>query len=185
MAKTRKTEAAAEKPGLLVHANSARIWLVVADACHARVLEGDRMHSGVALVLETAAPRVSHAARSRGRPIHHSHDLQERHVVAPMRSLKAHERQIFFSRLADYLSGNAGRFDWLVLIAPAPAMQQMARTFSKPVLDKVIERRKEDITWMSAPQILDHIGVLGKQMRRVRRPANPLPSLKRKKARAA
>lgn len=59
-----------------------------------------------------------------------------------MRDLKTHEMQIFFSRLADYLAGNAGRFDSLVLIAPSRVLQQMVRSFPKKVLDTVVERRK-------------------------------------------
>lgn len=166
----------------LMPKNHDRIWLVVADSCHARILEGDREHSGVALVLEAAAPRMSAATRTRAHPMHRGKDSRERHVIAPLRSLKTHEMQVFFSRLADYLAGNAGRYDSLVLVAPARALQQITRSFPKPLLDKVIEARKEDLTWMSAAEILEHLGILGKEMRRLRRPANPLPFLKRRKS---
>lgn len=166
----------------LVPKTHDRIWLVVADSCHARILEGDREHSGVALVLEAGAPRMSAAARTRAHPMRRGNDRPERHVIAPLRALKTHEMQIFFSRLADYLAGNAGRYDSLVLVAPARALQQMTRSFPKAMLDKVIERHKEDLTWMSAAEILDHLGSLGKEMRRLRRPTNPLPFLKRRKS---
>jgi protein required for attachment to host cells len=160
-----------------------RIWLVVADSCHARILEGDRDHSGVALVLEAAAPRMSGASRTRAHAMHRGGDAPERHVIAPLkRSLKTHEMQVFFSRLADYLGGNAARYDSLVLIAPSRVQQQMKRSLPKTLLDKVIDRHSEDLTWMSAGEILDHLGTLGKEMRRLRRPANPLPFLKRRKS---
>jgi len=163
--------------------NRDRIWLVVADACHARILEGDRDHSGVALVLEAAAPRMSGASRTRAHPMHRGSDSPERHVIAPLkRSLKTHEMQIFFSRLADYLAGNAARYDSLVLVAPSRVLQQLKRSFPKTLLDKVIDRHSEDLTWMSAGEILDHLGTLGREMRRLRRPANPLPFLKRRKS---
>lgn len=179
----RAEEKTAERGRTSVPANHDRIWLVVADACHARVLEGDREHSGVALVLEAGAPRMSGASRSRGHPMRRSGDAPQRHVIAPLRDLKSHEMQIFFSRLADYLAGNAGRYESLVLIAPGRVLQQMAKSLSKPVLARVIERHKEDLTWMSAGQILDHLGALGKEMRRLRVPADPLPFLKRRKSR--
>jgi hypothetical protein len=159
-----------------------RIWLVVADACHARILEGDREHSGVALVLEAGAPHMSGAARTRAHPMRRSAGSPERHVIAPLRNLKAHEMQIFFSRLADYLAGNAARYDSLVLVAPDRVLRQMTRSFPKTLLGKVSERHKEDLTWMSTGGILDHLGTLGKQMRRVRVPANPLPFLKGRKS---
>lgn len=162
--------------------NHDRIWLVVADACHARILEGDRDHSGVALVVEAASPRMSAATRTRAHQMRRSNDSPERHVVAPLKSLKTHEMQIFFSRLADYLAGNAARYDSLVLVAPNRVLQQLKRSFPKALLDKVIDRHSEDLTWMSAGEILDHLGTLGKEMRRLRRPANPLPFLKRRKS---
>jgi protein required for attachment to host cells len=162
--------------------NHDRIWLVVADACHARILEGDRDHSGVALVLETAAPRMSGASRTRAHSMRRGGDSPERHVVAPLKTLKTHEMQIFFSRLADYLGGNAARYDSLVLVAPNRVLTQLKRSFPKALLDKVIDRHGEDLTWMSAGEILDHLGTLGKEMRRLRRPANPLPFLKRRKS---
>jgi protein required for attachment to host cells len=99
-----------------------------------------------------------------------------------LRDLKTHEMQIFFSRLADYLAGNAGRFDSLVLIAPSRVLQQMVRSFPKKVLDTVVERRKEDLTWMPAAEILNHLGILGSEMRRLRLPPNPLPFIKRRKS---
>jgi hypothetical protein len=172
-----------EEPSvILAPPNHDRVWLVVADAFHARILEGDREHSGVALVLEAGAPRMSAAARSRTHPMRRGNDRPDRHVIAPLRDLKTHEMQIFISRLADYLIGNAARYDSLVLVAPDRAMQQIARSFPKLLLDKVIERRKEDLIWMSAGELLEHLGILGKQMKRERVPADPLPALKRRKS---
>ena len=159
-----------------------RLWLVVADGCHARILEGDRDHSGVALVLEAAAPRVGGAARSRSHAMQRQGDRADRHVIAPLRNLKVHEMQIFCSRVADYLVGNAGRYDALVLVAPERVLGQMARAFPKALSDKIIERHKEDLTWMRVDAILDHLGALGKEMRRLRVPADPLPFLKRRKS---
>jgi len=184
MAKQAKKDTAAGKGNIrtLTSVGHDRIWLVVADSCHARVLEGDREHSGVALVLEAGAPRMSGAARNRAHPLRRTNDTTQRHVIAPLRNLKTHERQIFLSRLADYLAGNAGRYDSLVLIAPDRVLQQMARSFPRTVLDTVIERHKEDLTWMTAAEILDRLGTLGKEMRRLRVPANPLPFIKRRKS---
>jgi hypothetical protein len=89
--------------------------------------------------------------------------------------------QIFFSRLADYLAGNAGRYDRLILIAPSRVLQQMTRSFPKALLARVMERHTEDLTWMSAGAILDHLGKLGGEMRRLRVPPDPLPFLERRK----
>ncbi len=184
MAKQAKKAAAAGKANIRTPTSVThdRIWLVVADSCHARVLEGDRDHSGVALVLEAGAPRMSGAARNRAHPMRRTGETPPRHVITPLRDLKTHEMQIFLSRLADYLAGNAGRYDSLVLIAPNRVLQQMVRSFPKTVLNTVIERHKEDLTWMTAAEILDCLGTLGKEMRRLRVPANPLPFIKRRKS---
>jgi hypothetical protein len=184
MARHKKSDTKAGKDNghALLPANHDRIWLVVADAGHARILEGDREHSGVALVLEASAPRMSSATRSRTHPMRRSSDNPDRHVVAPLRNLKTHEMQLFFSRLADYLAGNAGRYDRLVLVAPSRVLQQMTRSFPKMLLAKVMERHKDDLTWMSAGAILDHLGRLGGEMCRLRVPPDPLPFLRRRKS---
>jgi hypothetical protein len=176
------TKAGQENGRTLLPVNHDRIWLVVADACHARILEGDREHSGVALVLEASAPRVSAATRSRAHPMRRRGDSPDRHVTAPLRDLKTHEMQMFFSRLADYLAGNAARYDRLVLIAPSRVLQQMTRSFPKMLLAKVMERHKDDLTWMSAGAILDHLGRLGGEMRRLRMPPVPRSFLKHRKS---
>jgi len=184
MATVKKTDTISARGSILKMTSKKheRVWLIVADACHARVLEGDLGHSGVALVLQAGAPRMSGASRTRAHPMRRGGHEPERHVVAPLQQLKTHEMQIFLSRLADYLAGNVARYDGLILVAPARVQQQMTRSFPKLLLNKVIDRHKEDLTWMTTGGILDHLGALGKQMQRVRRPANPLPFLKRRKS---
>src|SRR5581483_8380070 len=93
MSKRKKADAAVGEQSrkTIAPAKHDRLWLVVADGCHARILEGDRDHSGVALVLEAAAPRMGGAARSRSHAMHRHGDAVDRHVIAPLRTLKIHE----------------------------------------------------------------------------------------------
>jgi protein required for attachment to host cells len=83
-------------------------------------------------------------------------------------SLKDHEKRAFATRLADYLKGGINGFDQLVLVAPMRFLNLVRETLPDAVSKKVSATRSKDLTWMTDAEVLDHLGALGEQVRRVR-----------------
>jgi protein required for attachment to host cells len=147
-----------------------RTWIVVADGGHARVLESGYPHSGITVRLDVtsdarqtagklAADRLPRTQESAG---------SARHGIAPRISLKDHEKRLFAARLADYLKGGLGNFDQLVLVAPMRFLNLVRQTLPDNVAKKISVMRGKDLSWMSDAEVLDHLGPIGEQVRRVR-----------------
>jgi protein required for attachment to host cells len=147
-----------------------RTWIVVADGGHARILESGHRNSGVTVRLDV----TSDARRTAGKlaadrlPRTQESSNSARHGIEPRVSLKNHEKQIFAERLADYLRGGINSFDQLVLVAPIRFLNLVRGTLPDNVSKKIAATRGKDLTWMSDAEVLEHLGPLGGQVRRMR-----------------
>lgn len=147
-----------------------RTWIVVADGGQARILESETLHSGVAVRLDISSDaRLTGGKLAAGRlPRAQESFGSARHGIQPRQSLKDHEKQLFVARLADYLKGGRGRFDQLVIVAPAPVTRTLLASLPESITAKVALTRKVDMTWMTQAEILERLGRLGAQLKRAR-----------------
>jgi protein required for attachment to host cells len=162
--------AKATTPRRLETKEAQRTWIVLADGGHARILESGHRHSGVTVRLEmTSDARQTAGKLAAGRlPRTQESKNSARHGIEPRVSLKNHEKQLFAERLADYLSGGIDNFDQLVLVAPLRFLALVRDSLPDNVSKKISATRGKDLTWMTDSEVLDHLGFLGDQVRRMR-----------------
>lgn len=148
----------------------ARTWIVVADGGHARILESDYWYSGVTVRLDVTSDARQTAGKLAADRLPRTQESKSsaRHGIEPRVSLKNHEKQIFAERLADYLKGGINNFDQLVLVAPMRFLTLVRDTLPDNVSKKISATRGKDLTWMTDTEVLDHLGLLGDQVRRKR-----------------
>jgi hypothetical protein len=94
-----------------------------------------------------------------------------RHGIEPRLSLKDNEKRLFAARLAGYLKGGLGKFDRLVLVAPMRFLNVLKEEMPDAVAQKISATRSKDLTWMTDAQVIEHLGTLGRQVRRLRQGA--------------
>ncbi|MEZ5829651.1 MAG: host attachment protein [Dongiaceae bacterium] len=147
-----------------------RTWIVVADGGHARILESGQPHSGITVRLDaTSAARQTAGKLAAGRlPRTQESGSSARHGIEPRLSLKDHEKLVFAARLAGYLKGGIDSFDQLVLVAPTRFLKLVRDALPGNVARKVTVARGKDLTWMTDAEILEHLGAVGRQVRRPR-----------------
>jgi protein required for attachment to host cells len=147
-----------------------RTWIVVADGGHARILESGHRNSGVTVRLDLSSDaRQTSGKLAAGRlPRTQESGSSARHGIEPRLALKDHEKRVFAARLAGYLRGGLDNFDQLVVVAPMRFLNLFRETASDAVAKKISATRGKDLTWMSDAQVLDHLGSLGSQVRRLR-----------------
>lgn len=150
-----------------------RTWIVVADGGHARILESGHLHSGVTVRLElTSEARQTAGKLAADRlPRTQESGYTARHGIEPRLSLKDHEKRLLATRLSDYLRGGLANFDQLILVAPVRFLNLVRDTMPSSVAKKVSTMRGKDITWMTNAQVLEHLGSVGRKVRRVRQGA--------------
>jgi hypothetical protein len=143
---------------------------VVADGGHARILESGHRNSGVTVRFDlTSDARQTAGKLAAGRlPRTQESGNTARHGIEPRLALKDHEKRVFAARLADYLRGGLGNFDQLVVVAPMHFVNLLRESVSDLVAKKIFATRGKDLTWMSDAEVLDHLGPLGEQVRRLR-----------------
>lgn len=150
-----------------------RTWIVVADGGNARILESGYSHSGVSVRLHvTSGARQTAGKLADDRlPRTQESKTTARHGIEPRFSLKDHEKRVFAVRLADYLKGGQDKFDQLVLVAPLRFLNVMKDALADSVAGKISWTRSKDLTWMTDAEVLNHLGLIGDQIRRVRKGA--------------
>lgn len=147
-----------------------RTWIVVADGAHARILESGQPHSGVTVRLDA----TSEARKTAGKlasdrlPRAQESSASARHAIEPRLSLKDHEKKVFAARLAGYLKGGLDNFDQLVLVAPTRFLNLVREALPANVAKKIAMTRGKDLTWMTDAEVLEHLGAVGRQVRRPR-----------------
>ena len=148
----------------------ARTWIVVADGGPARILESDYWYSGVTVRFDVTSDARQTAGKLAADRLPRTQESKSsaRHGIEPRVSLKNHEKQIFAERLADYLKGGINNFDQLVLVAPMRFLTLVRDTLPDNVSKKISTTRGKDLTWMTDTEVLDHLGLLGDQVRRKR-----------------
>ena len=147
-----------------------RVWVVVADGGQARILESDSAHAGVSVRLDISSDaRLTGGKLAAGRlPRAQESANSARHGIEPRVSLKQHEKDLFVTRLADYLKGGRTRFDQLAIVAPAKVAAALKAALPAAIGDRVVLTRNTDMTWMSVPEILKRLGPLGTQIQKTR-----------------
>lgn len=165
MARTVKARSATN-----VRKDGKRTWIVVADGGHARILESGEPHSGVTVRLDlTSAARLTAGKLAADRlPRTQESKGAARHGIEPRVGLKDRERDIFAARLTSYLAGGVKNFDRVVLVAPMRFLNRIDACLPDNVSKKVAAKFAKDLTWMSDSEVLDHLGAVGTEVRRVR-----------------
>lgn len=166
MAKTTASRTAAAK-------KTQRTWIVVADGGHARILESGQPHSGVTVRLDLTSDARQTAGKLAADRLPRTQESGSaaRHGIEPRLSLKDNEKRLFAARLAGYLKGGLGNFDQLVLVAPMRFLNVLKEEVPDAVAQKISATRSKDLTWMTDAQVLEHLGTLGRQVRRLRQGA--------------
>lgn len=157
-------------PANLGKSKNKRIWVIVADGGHARILESETAHAGVSVRLDLSSDaRLTGGKLAAGRlPRGQESVGSARHGIEPRVSLKQHEKDLFVARLADYLKGGRSRFDQLVVVAPTRINAALRDALPEAVAAKIVMTRNSDMTWMSVPEILGRLGPLGTQIQKSR-----------------
>jgi protein required for attachment to host cells len=147
-----------------------RVWVIVADGGHARILESHTSHAGVSVRLDVDSDaRLTGGKLAAGRlPRGQESANSARHGIEPRVSLKQHEKDLFVARLADYLKGGRSRFDQLVVVAPAKIANALKGALPAAVTDRIVMTRHSDMTWMSVAEVLKRLGPLGTQIQKSR-----------------
>jgi protein required for attachment to host cells len=166
MAKATASRTAAAK-------KTQRTWIVVADGGHARVLESGQPHSGVTVRLDLSSDARQTAGKLAADRLPRTQESGNaaRHGIEPRLSLKDYEKRVFAARLAGYLKGGLSNFDRLVLVAPMRFLNVLREEMPDAVAQKISATRSKDLTWMTDAQVLEHLGTLGRQVRRLRQDA--------------
>lgn len=166
MAKATASRTAAAK-------KAQRTWIVVADGGHARVLESGQPHSGVTVRLDLSSDARQTAGKLAADRLPRTQESSTaaRHGIEPRLSLKDYEKRLFAARLAGYLKGGLSNFDQLVLVAPMRFLNVLRKEVPDAVAQKISATRSKDLTWMTDAQVLEHLGALGRQIRRPRQGA--------------
>lgn len=166
MAKATASRTAAAK-------KTQRTWIVVADGGHARILESGQPHSGVTVRLDLTSDARQTAGKLAADRLPRTQESGSaaRHGIEPRLSLKDNEKRLFAARLAGYLKGGLGSFDRLVLVAPMRFLNVLREEMPDAVTQKISATRSKDLTWMTDAQVLEHLGTLGRQVRRLRQEA--------------
>lgn len=147
-----------------------RTWIVVADGGHARILESGEAHSGVTLRLQAASAVRKTAGKLAADRLPRTQESANaaHHGIEPRLSLKDHEKQLFAARLAGYLKGGLDQFDRLILVAPLRFLNLVRENLPATVARKVAVTRSKDLTWMGDSEVLEYLGSVGRDLRRVR-----------------
>lgn len=166
MAKATASRTAAAK-------KAQRTWIVVADGGHARVLESGQPHSGVTVRLDLSSDARQTAGKLAADRLPRTQEsgTAARHGIEPRLSLKDYEKRVFAARLAGYLKGGLSNFDQLVLVAPMRFLNVLRKEVPDAVAQKISATWSKDLTWMTDAQVLEHLGALGRQIRRPRQGA--------------
>lgn len=168
-------------PRAMLDGKASRTWIVVSDGGHARVLESERPHSGVALIFATDSPaRLSQGKLADDRLPRAKESVGAmRHAIAPRLDLKTHEKRLFCQRLARYLAGNIVHFDNLALVAPSGILSLIRQNLPAAASRKLIMVEAKDLTWMPNSEILARLGSLGRQLCKERLPSQRRRRLER------
>lgn len=148
-----------------------RTWIVVADGGRARILESDHRNSGVTVRLDLASDARATAGKLAADRLPRTQESgnMARHGIEPRLALKDHEKRLFAARLAGYLKGGSSDFDRLVVVAPMRFLNLLRESVPDAVAKKISATRGKDLTWMTDAEVLDHLGQLGGQVRRLRK----------------
>jgi len=135
---------------------AAPLWVMVANASEARILEYRGPENPMELLKEIPHPEGRKKGRDliTDRPGKNMRGASKAsHAYDPPISAEQHEAELFARHLADYLDkeGALRKFDRLVLVAPPSFLGLLRKSLSKPLAQKIIREIPKDLpsTWVS------------------------------------
>ena len=138
-------------------------WFVVADGASARILTRDAASGNFVVVEERDSPE----ARLRTRELvsdrpgrSHESGMTGRHAMEAPSDPQRLKKEEFARELARAINRacGEGRFDDLVLVAPARTLGEIKRELDRTALAKLSASLTKDLTKVPADHLHDHLG---------------------------
>ena len=140
----------------------SRLWVVIADGEHARLVARDpharSLHTFKELTSRTAGQRSHDLGSDRPGRTHESVGTT-RHAVAPKHDPHQLAKQDFVASVAREVNEAAasGGFDHLVLVAPAHALADLRGGLDQAVLNAVVGTLAKDLTKTPDHELAGHL----------------------------
>lgn len=139
-----------------------KLWIVLADGAHARVVARQDEAPGFAVVTEFDSADAHH--RTRDLMSDRSGRVQEsgysgRHAIEPRTDPHHAEKMKFVRSLAAYLNaeGAKGGYDELVIFAPAPCLHELRESLDAGARAKVKHEAPRDLTKLPFAELPSHL----------------------------
>lgn len=142
---------------------AVKTWIVVADGARARIFEQAAWRRPLELVEERnddLARQKTSETVSDGAGRSFDSGGKGRHAMAAPTDPQRHEKAKFAAELAGVINAaaQAGRYDRLVLIAPARTLGDLRGGLDKAAANKVGEELAKDLTTIAAHDLPHHLG---------------------------
>jgi protein required for attachment to host cells len=140
----------------------SKLWLVVVDGEHARIVAPTAAQGQFATVLSFDSAMAHLPSRDLGteRPgrVHESASTT-RHAVTPRSDAHQAAKHAFMLEVAKQLEGHAeaGDFDRLVLVAPAHALHDLREALSPVASTKIVGSLQKDLTKTPDHELTSHL----------------------------
>ena len=140
-----------------------RIWIVIADASRAHILENSGRGTGAQAVQGRSFRHASDPSHELGRdrPSRtHESSGPSRHAIEPKSDPHEKQKLDFARMLATELANAhaASLFDHLVLVAPHPFLGALREALPKQVAMRVKSEIAKDLTKTPAADLASHLG---------------------------
>ena len=139
-----------------------KIWVVIADGEHARVVVPTAPHGQFATTLSfdsITAHLLSHDLGSERPGRVNERGSTTRHAIEPRQDPHKAAKQKFVAEVAKQINSHAeaGEFDQLVLVAPGHALHDLREGLSVTVTDKVTGSLVKDLTKTPDHDLVSHL----------------------------
>jgi protein required for attachment to host cells len=139
-----------------------KVWVVVADGEHARVVAPTTAHGQFATVLafdSSAAHLRAHDLGSDRPGRSYERASPMRHAITPRHDLHDQAKHAFILEVARQVNGSAaaGEFDRLVLVAPGHALLDLREALSAIANSKIVGSVAKDLTKMPDHELASHL----------------------------
>ncbi|MBX6370313.1 MAG: host attachment protein [Rhodospirillales bacterium] len=141
------------------------IWYLIADGARARIVHRQEFASGyeTELELESAEARRPSRAIASDRPGRVGESASPtRHAMEPRQDPHEAAKKAFMREVAEAIAPFEGRFDRLVLVAPARVLGELRSALPAGVRAKVTEEIAKDLTNTPIGELGEHLPKLGR-----------------------
>jgi protein required for attachment to host cells len=137
-----------------------KLWVVIADGEHARVVTPSAPHGQFKTVLsfDSASAHMSSRDLGTDRPgrVHESASTT-RHAITPRQDPHQAAKRDFMQEVARQIDINAGEFDRLVLVAPGHALHDLRGALGNVTSAKLAGSLVKDLTKISDHDLVSHL----------------------------